>query len=181
MVRDTVSRLEPIIWVFVVASIVFTIWALLMPREKLATILSAGERYDLIVKFVFSSLLGVGLYSLMGARIWCRYFCPWAGLFGLLAAYGRYAIRTRGELCMACGMCSTYCEMGIDIRGHAMRGEPREFYVELHYKMSGTNPVDDAVSFTTEEVSWIVRILRQWEKQVGLQPPDEEGDPFILV
>ncbi|MFQ5809565.1 MAG: 4Fe-4S binding protein, partial [Armatimonadota bacterium] len=103
---------------------VFTIYALLMPREKLDTILTVGKHYDLVVKFVFSSLLGVGLYSLMGGRIWCRYFCPWAGLFGLLASYGRYAIRTRGELCMACGMCSTYCEMGIDIRGHAMRGEP---------------------------------------------------------
>lgn len=117
-------KVEPVIWIFVVAAILFTVYALLAPKEKLAAILDVGEHYDLVVKFVFASLAGVGLYSLMGARIWCRYFCPWAGLFGLLAYYGRYAIRTRGELCMACGMCNTYCEMGIDIRGHAMRGEP---------------------------------------------------------
>jgi hypothetical protein len=33
----------------------------------------------------------VGLYSLLGAGIWCRYFCPWVGLFGLVAKFGRYA------------------------------------------------------------------------------------------
>jgi polyferredoxin len=117
-------RLEPIIYPVVVAAIGITVWTLLTPSSQLQVILAGQQWYDLIVKFVFSSLLGVGLYSLMGARIWCRYFCPWAGLFGFLAKHGRYAIRTRGELCMACGMCNTYCEMGIDIRGFAMRGEP---------------------------------------------------------
>ena len=92
--------------------------------EETAEVFSVSGQYDLLVKFGLSSLIGVGLYSVMGARIWCRYFCPWVGLFGLLAKVGRYAIRTRGELCMACGQCNTYCEMGIDIRGLAMRGEP---------------------------------------------------------
>jgi Pyruvate/2-oxoacid:ferredoxin oxidoreductase delta subunit len=117
-------RLEYSVYPVTLAAVAVTVWVLLTPAARLDAALAGMSRYDLIVKFVLASLLGVGLYSLLGARIWCRYFCPWVGLFGLLAKFGRYAIRTRGELCMACGMCNTYCEMGIDIRGFAMRGEP---------------------------------------------------------
>ncbi len=117
-------KVEPVIHLFVLAALGLTAWVLLTPAAKVQATLSGREGYDLIVKFGFASLIGVGMYSILGARIWCRYFCPWAGLFGLLAKYGRYAIRTRGDLCMACGMCNTYCEMGIDIRGFAIRGEP---------------------------------------------------------
>jgi len=117
--------LEPIIQLFVLAAVGVTVWTLLTPSDRIAAMLAGPlAQYDLIVKFIFASLIGVGAYSLLGARIWCRYFCPWAGLFGLVAKLGRYAIRTRGELCIGCGMCNTYCEMGIDIRGFAMRGEP---------------------------------------------------------
>ena len=44
-------------------------------------------------KFIFASILGVGLYPLpLGNRIWCRYFCPWAGLFGALSKFGKSGI-----------------------------------------------------------------------------------------
>jgi Pyruvate/2-oxoacid:ferredoxin oxidoreductase delta subunit len=117
-------RVEPVIYPFVAAAVGFTAWVLLAPDSFSEQVFSTQKWYGIIVKFFFASFLGVGLYTLMGARIWCRYFCPWAGLFGIVAKFGRYAIRTRGELCIACGMCNTYCEMGIDIRGFAMRGEP---------------------------------------------------------
>jgi Pyruvate/2-oxoacid:ferredoxin oxidoreductase delta subunit len=123
--RSRWSRaVEPAIHFFVLAAVVLTTYVLLTPREQLEATASARSWYSTIVKFGFSSLIGVGFYSLFGARLWCRYICPWAGLFGLLARFGRYAIRTRGDLCIGCGMCNTYCEMGIDIRGFAMRGEP---------------------------------------------------------
>ncbi len=123
--RSRLSRaLEPVIYLFVIAAVGMTVWVLMTPQGAMDGVYAALGQYDFIVKFIFSSLIGVGLYSLMGARIWCRYFCPWAGLFGLVAKFGRYAIRTRGELCIGCGQCNTYCEMGIDIRGFAMRGEP---------------------------------------------------------
>ena len=47
-----------------------------------------------------------------------------AALLGLVQRLGRFQIRTQRELCIACGNCSTYCEMGIDVRAYAMRGEP---------------------------------------------------------
>ncbi len=123
--RSRFSRkVEPVIYPFLVAAVGITAWWLLAPESMFSLVAKADRWYLLIVKFFFSTVLGVGLYSLLGARIWCRYFCPWVGLFGILARYGRYAIRTRGELCIGCGMCNTYCEMGIDIRAAAMEGRP---------------------------------------------------------
>jgi len=119
----TARKHEWVIYPLVVASIAITTWWLVLPAPS-KLLLAANSWYVLVVKFVFAGLIGTGLYSLMGPRVWCRYFCPWAGLFGLLAKHGRYAIRTRGELCIGCGMCNTYCEMGIDIRGAAMEGRP---------------------------------------------------------
>ncbi|MFQ6096978.1 MAG: 4Fe-4S binding protein [Armatimonadota bacterium] len=123
--KGRISRkVEPVIYPFVLAGVGLTVWWLVAPESAHDALWRVDRWYGLVVMFVFSSLLGVGLYSLLGNRIWCRYFCPWAGLFGWLAKHGRYAIRTRGELCIGCGMCNTYCEMGIDIRGAAMRGQP---------------------------------------------------------
>ncbi len=79
------------------------------------------DGWNFWTKFIFASILGVGLYPLLGNRIWCRYFCPWAGLFGGLGKFGRSGIAAN-EMCMACGMCNKHCDMGIDIRANAMHG-----------------------------------------------------------
>ena len=82
-----------------------------------------GVTWDWLVKFFFASVLGIGLYPLLGGRIWCRYFCPWAGLFGALGRLlGKSAI-VANNMCMGCGLCNTNCEMGIDIRSNALHGQ----------------------------------------------------------
>jgi len=75
------------------------------------------------VKFFFAGIIGIGLYPLLGNRIWCRYLCPWAGLFGASSKSGKSAIQAN-NMCMACGMCNKHCDMGIDIRRNAMHGKP---------------------------------------------------------
>ena len=35
----------------------------------------------------------------------------------------RFRITTNGGQCISCGNCSTYCEMGIDVRAYAQRGQ----------------------------------------------------------
>ena len=37
--------------------------------------------------------------------------------------FSRFPITTNGGQCISCGNCSTYCEMGIDVRSYAQRGE----------------------------------------------------------
>ena len=75
------------------------------------------------VKFVFAGALGLGLYPVLGNRIWCRYWCPWAGLFGALSKAGVSRIEAN-NMCMGCGLCNKHCEMGIDIRVNALHGRP---------------------------------------------------------
>jgi len=75
--------------------------------------------YQFLVVAMLSGVLGVGLYPLMGSRVWCRFFCPLAALMGLIQKFGRFRITVKDNMCISCGNCSTYCEMGIDVRAYA--------------------------------------------------------------
>lgn len=79
--------------------------------------------YGVVVTAVLSGAIGVGLYPLGGTRQWCRNFCPMAALLGLVQKIGRYRIRVKADMCISCGMCTKYCEMGIDVRSYAQANE----------------------------------------------------------
>ena len=80
--------------------------------------------YGFLIGSVFSGVVGVGFYPLMGSRVWCRFGCPMAAILGLQQKYfSRFRITTNGDQCISCGNCSTYCEMGIDVRWYAQRGQ----------------------------------------------------------
>jgi len=87
---------------------------------------SGGIRnwYGFAIGAVFSGVVGVGFYPLLGSRVWCRFGCPQAAILGLWQRlFSRFRITTNGGQCMSCGNCSTYCEMGIDVRTYAEKGE----------------------------------------------------------
>ena len=80
--------------------------------------------YGFFIGAVFSGVVGVGFYPLLGSRVWCRFGCPQAAILGLWQRFfSRFRITTNGGQCMSCGNCSTYCEMGIDVRAYAEKGE----------------------------------------------------------
>ncbi len=80
--------------------------------------------YGLFIGMVFSGVIGVGFYPIMGSRVWCRFGCPMAGMLGIFQRYfSRFRITTNGSQCISCGNCSTYCEMGINVRWYAQRGQ----------------------------------------------------------
>jgi polyferredoxin len=79
--------------------------------------------YGFAIGSLFSGVIGVGLYPLMGTRVWCRFGCPMAALLGLVQKLGRFRITVKKDMCIACGNCSTYCEMGIDVRQYAMANQ----------------------------------------------------------
>ena len=80
--------------------------------------------YGFFIGSLFSGIVGTGFYPLMGNRVWCRFGCPLAALMGLVQRYkSRFRITTNGGQCISCGNCSTYCEMGIDVRAYAQRGQ----------------------------------------------------------
>lgn len=80
--------------------------------------------YGFFIGLIFAGVVGVGFYPIMGSRVWCRFGCPMAAVLGLLQKYfSRFRITTNGGQCISCGNCSTYCEMGIDVRWYAQRGQ----------------------------------------------------------
>lgn len=80
--------------------------------------------YGLIIGALFSGIVGVGFYPILGGRVWCRYGCPMAAYLGLLQKMkSRFRITTNGGQCISCGNCSTYCEMGIDVKAYAQQGK----------------------------------------------------------
>jgi len=80
--------------------------------------------YGFFIGAAFSGVVGVGFYPLMGSRVWCRFGCPMAALLGLQQKFfSRFRITTNGGQCISCGNCSTYCEMGIDVRAYAQKGQ----------------------------------------------------------
>ena len=72
---------------------------------------------------MLAGVVGVGFYPLLGPRVWCRNFCPMAASLGLIQQLGRFRIRVKPDMCISCGNCSAYCEMGIDVRAYARRNE----------------------------------------------------------
>ncbi len=82
------------------------------------------ESYAFSIGFMFAGAVGTGFYPVMGSRVWCRFGCPLAAYLGLVQRFkSRFRITTNGGQCISCGNCSTYCEMGIDVRAYAQKGE----------------------------------------------------------
>ena len=109
--------------VVMTAGVIYTYWTksswfLFFDSYKLR------EVYGAFIGIGFAGVVGTGFYPLMGNRVWCRFGCPLAAYLGLIQRYkSRFRITTNGAQCISCGNCSTYCEMGIDVRWYAQRGQ----------------------------------------------------------
>ncbi|CAH1001190.1 hypothetical protein LEM8419_02088 [Neolewinella maritima] len=80
--------------------------------------------YGFLIGAGFAGVVGTGFYPLMGNRVWCRFGCPLAAYLGLVQRFqSRFRITTNGGQCISCGNCSTHCEMGIDVRAYAQKGQ----------------------------------------------------------
>jgi polyferredoxin len=80
--------------------------------------------YGFLIGAGFAGVVGTGFYPLMGNRVWCRFGCPLAAYLGMVQRFkSRFRITTNGGQCISCGNCSAYCEMGIDVRWYAQRGQ----------------------------------------------------------
>jgi ferredoxin-type protein NapH len=93
-------------------------WVLFFDSYKLR------EVYGAFIGAGFAGVVGTGFYPLLGNRVWCRFGCPLAAYLGIIQRFkSRFRITTNGGQCISCGNCSTYCEMGIDVRWYAQRGQ----------------------------------------------------------
>ncbi|AEI48041.1 4Fe-4S binding protein [Runella slithyformis] len=112
--------------VFAVVMTVMVLYTYFTGSAQVAFIDSYSVRsaYGFWIGSIFAGVVGTGFYPLMGNRVWCRFGCPLAAYLGLWQRKkSRFRITTNGGQCISCGNCSTYCEMGIDVRAYAQRGQ----------------------------------------------------------
>jgi ferredoxin-type protein NapH len=123
--RWEVAIIYPVLGFVIVTTL--ALWVNSWSEGRLLGDLSGGfaSTYGFFIGALFSGVVGVGFYPLLGNRVWCRFGCPMAAYLGLLQKhFSRFRISTNGAQCISCGNCSTYCEMGIDVRWYAQQGEP---------------------------------------------------------
>ena len=85
---------------------------------------SLRQTYGFLIGSIFSGVIGTGFYPIFGNRVWCRFGCPMAAILGMQQRlFSKFRITTNGGQCISCGNCSTYCEMGIDVRAYAQKGQ----------------------------------------------------------
>lgn len=120
------QRIRNIIYLILGALIAFTLLAYVTGNSNVFFIGNYQLRswYGFLIGATFSGVVGVGFYPLMGNRVWCRFGCPMAAILGIQQRFfSRFRITTNGGQCISCGNCSTYCEMGIDVRAYAQKGQ----------------------------------------------------------
>lgn len=119
----TAIRLESMnLWVLVAATAI-TVGVLL--KDVVALIAGPADValgvYKVLVDVWLVGILPVTLYPFLGGKVWCRYWCPLAKLMGLLSGWvGKFRIRANDK-CIACGECSRYCQVGIDVMSYALK------------------------------------------------------------
>src|SRR5262249_3851460 len=82
--------------------VVFLNWAIGKDHPAFSTYAFKLQAfYGFAIGAMFSGVLGVGLYPLMGTRVWCRFGCPMAALLGLIQKLGRFRITVKKDMCIS--------------------------------------------------------------------------------
>jgi polyferredoxin len=121
--KNRILLAASILFVFILLCLTFAFFS---GNESVFAVKSTSikKAYGFFIGSVFSGVIGVGFYPVLGNRIWCRFGCPMAGYMGLFQRFkSRFRITTNGGQCISCGNCSTYCEQGIDVRAYAQKGQ----------------------------------------------------------
>jgi thioredoxin reductase/Pyruvate/2-oxoacid:ferredoxin oxidoreductase delta subunit len=80
--------------------------------------------YDIWVGTFLAGAMAIGLYPFLGQRIWCRMWCPLAFWMNFWGRWSKFKITPEKGKCIDCNVCNQFCQMGIDIKSRALRGEP---------------------------------------------------------
>lgn len=114
---DLPRKLEKYGFVFIALATVATVASLVGFGGPL-------KLYNYWVGTFLAGALAIGLYPFLGQRIWCRMWCPLAFWMNFWGRWSQFKITPEKGKCIDCNVCNQYCQMGIDIKSHALQGIP---------------------------------------------------------
>jgi len=114
---DTPRKMERMGFVFIALATVATIADLYGFQGPLG-------HYNLWVGTALSGAVAIGLYPFLGQRVWCRMWCPLAFWMNFWGRWSEFKITPEKGKCIDCNVCNQYCQMGIDIKSRALKGDP---------------------------------------------------------
>ncbi len=83
-----------------------------------------SQLYSYTVDLLLIAIIPVAMYVFLGGKIWCRYWCPVVGVMNLVGKkLSHFRISADKHRCIACNMCTRYCEVGVDVMKFAVKGE----------------------------------------------------------
>lgn len=122
---DLPRKLEKLGFVFILLATIATIYDLLGKNPVLfGKELPIPEWYNVWVGTFLAGAIAIGMYPFLGQRIWCRMWCPLAFWMNFWGRWSKFKITPEKGKCIDCNVCNQFCQMGIDIKGRALRGEP---------------------------------------------------------
>ncbi|MCL6495998.1 MAG: 4Fe-4S binding protein, partial [Ignavibacterium sp.] len=99
----------------------FFVWAIFFGMSGVDAAAFLQSPYNMMsdvkmLKFVLH-LSGIGMtviglivvLSIFYENFWCRYFCPYGGLLGIVSVTSPYKIERNPKTCIRCGKCSKVC------------------------------------------------------------------------
>jgi thioredoxin reductase/Pyruvate/2-oxoacid:ferredoxin oxidoreductase delta subunit len=122
---DLPRKIEKFGFVFILLATIATVYDLLGHNPILfGKELPIPAWYNVWVGTFLAGAMAIGLYPFLGQRIWCRMWCPLAFWMNFWGRWSKFKITPEKGKCIDCNVCNQYCQMGIDIKGRALRGEP---------------------------------------------------------
>ncbi len=127
---DWSRRIEKYGYIFILLATIATVadllgWQpVLWAKGEQAFRLNLLGWYDFWVGTFLAGALAIGFYPFLGQRIWCRMWCPLAFWMNFWGRWSNFKITPEKGKCIDCNVCNQFCQMGIDIKGRALRGEP---------------------------------------------------------
>jgi NosR/NirI family transcriptional regulator, nitrous oxide reductase regulator len=86
--------------------------------------ISLSKFYSYTVDLFLIAAIPMAVYPFMGGKVWCRYWCPIVGWMDIVGKrLSRFRIAAEKRRCIACNMCTRYCEVGVDVMKFALKGE----------------------------------------------------------
>lgn len=108
-------------WIFLGANItLILLWGALLAGADLSV--AALRSVELMKYMIFELFFVLFAFAALSGRTYC-YYCPAGTMISLVGRASGHCIRTDADKCIGCGRCNDACDMQIDIRSYAEKGE----------------------------------------------------------